>query len=128
MGDQAASLIIILHHLQIPNETPASDANLLYRFSVFSQWCKLPEDEGQTFEQKVIIAYGDEQPILQSATTFQMSGQMHRIVTNFNRIPTLKPGELTLALSIRTQGESDWPKPIASYPINITQVPKVSVH
>jgi hypothetical protein len=128
MGDQAASLIIILHHLQIPNEIPPSDVNLLYRFSVFSQWQKLSADEGKTFEQNVSIAFGNEEPILHSATVFKITGQVHRIVTNFNRIPTLRPGELTLSLSIRTQGDSEWPKPIATYPITISQVPKVPVN
>lgn len=124
MGDQSASLIMILHTLQLHGEIPPSTAPVLYRFSVFSQWFKSPSDEGKTFEQKVSLAYGRENPLLENVTAFQMAGQMHRIVANFQRMPTMKAGECELTLAIRQQGESQWSEPIASYPINILEAPK----
>ena len=124
IGDQSASLIMILHALQIHGETVPTTASLLYRFSVFSQWYKSPGDDGKTFEQKVSLAYENENPILENVTSFQLPGQVHRIVVNFQRIPTMKAGECMLTLTIRKLGESQWSPPIASYPVSILEAPK----
>jgi hypothetical protein len=106
----------------VPNPPAAS---LLYRFSVFSQWYKSADDEAKTFEQRVAMGLGNENPILENITPFQMPAQLHRITANFNKLPTFKAGEYDLTISIRTQGESQWSQPIASYPINVTEVSKL---
>lgn len=116
---------MILHTLQINGEATPSTALLLYRFSVFSQWYRSPDDEGKTFEQKVSLARGDENPILENIAAFQMTAPIHRMVANFQKIPTtLTAGEYNLTLSVRVQGESQWPQPVASYPLNILETPK----
>jgi hypothetical protein len=128
MGDQAASLIVILHALQtFSNPVPASVAiaNPLYRFSVFSQWYRSSDDDGKTFEQRVAMALGNENPVLENITPFQMSTPMHRITAGFNKLPILKAGEYDLTISIRIQGETQWSQPVGTYPLNITEVPKV---
>jgi hypothetical protein len=124
MGDQTASLIMILHALQIYGEGTPSTASLLYRFSVFSQWYRSPGDEGKTFEQKVSLARDGENPILENITAFQLVTQVHRIVSNFHKLPTFVAGEYNLTLSVRVQGESQWSEPIASYPLTIIEIPK----
>jgi hypothetical protein len=99
---------------------------LLYRFSVFSQWYRLPGDEGKAFEQRVAMACGNETPILENITAFTMPARLHRVNNNFQRFPAgLKPGEYDLTLSIRTQGELQWPQPVASYPISVTDAPRL---
>jgi len=123
-GDLSASLIMILHTLQIHSEATPSTASLLYRFSVFSQWYKSPDDEGKTFEQKVSLARGNENPILENITAFQMTAHVHRIAANFQKLPPLTAGEYNLVLTVRVQGESQWSQPIASYPLNILEMPK----
>jgi hypothetical protein len=116
-------LIIILSDLQVHSEGIPSDATPLSRFSVFCHWHKSSDDEGKTFEQKVAMGYADENPILENIVAFQMIARGHRTVTNFNKFPALKDGEYNLTLSVRLQGETEWPKPIASYPINVTLIP-----
>jgi hypothetical protein len=124
IGDQAASLILILHALQTYSEPIPTPNNPLYRFSVFSQWYRTPGDEGKTFEQRVAMACGSETPVLENITAFQMPTQMHRIATHFNKLPPFKPGEYDLKILIRTQGEPQWSQPIAIYPMSITELPK----
>jgi hypothetical protein len=121
-GDKSASLIIILQQLQIQSEIP-KDAMLIINFSVFSQWYRSSGDEGKIFEQRVALVSGNEKPILENITAFQMTEKLHRIAANFSRFPTLEAGEYDLTLSIRPQGESQWSQPVASYPITMVKVP-----
>jgi hypothetical protein len=123
-GDMSASLIIILQDLQIANP-PIVSPIVFHHFSVFSQWYKLESDEGKTFEQRIALTYGEEKPLLENIATFQMTQQWHRISANFQAFPPLKPVEYALTLSVREQGNSQWPSPIASYPINVKQAPQV---
>lgn len=124
VGDMSASLIVILQDLQITiPQVPAPVA--IRHFSVFSQWYKLEQDEGKTFEQRITLAHGDEKPVLENITSFQMGNQWHRISANFQSFPVLKAVEYALSLSVRERGSTEWPAPIASYPINIKQAPQV---
>ncbi len=43
----------------------------LYRFSVFTQWHRLLEEEGRTFEQRVAMVYENESPILEKHNCVQ---------------------------------------------------------
>jgi hypothetical protein len=125
IGDQSASLIVIINNLQFHTETIPINAIALSRFSVFSHWYRSPGDEGKAFEQKVALSYMNEDPVLENITPFQMLMQLHRLVVNFAKFPALKIGEYNLTLSIREQGESQWPQPVANYPINVTHVPQL---
>lgn len=127
IGDQSASLIMILHGLQLQGEATPAIVPILYRFSVFVQWYKSADDEGKIFEQKVSLALGDTNPVLENVTSFQMTTNLHRIVANFQKLPALTPGEYNLTLSIRMQGEAEWSQPIASYPVNIMEAPKPQI-
>ena|ERR1700676_4828666 len=120
-GDMSASLIIIMQELQVKKEIPKDATIIFQQFSVFSQWIKSPEDEGKTFEQKITMACGNEKPAVENISVFQMTAaRLHRAVVTFRSFPALKAGEYDLSLSIRVQGESRWPPPIASYPMNVT--------
>jgi len=126
MGDQSASLIVILHALQMHEGAIPPESMLLYRFSVFTQWYRSPEEEGRTFEQRVAMVFGNDPPILENIIAFKMTeSTTYRVITNFQKFPTLtKYGEYTLTLSVRVQGEAAWPIPVATYPFAITLVPK----
>jgi hypothetical protein len=128
MGDQSASLIVILHGLQMHAGAIPPESMLLSRFSVFTQWYKSPDEEGKTFEQRVAMVYENESPVLENIVAFKMTeSTTHRVITNFQKFPALtKYGEYTLTLSIRAQGESAWPIPVATYPLAITLVPKAT--
>ena len=106
-------------------KSPIVSPIVFHHFSVFSQWYKLESDEGKTFEQRIALTYGEEKPLLENIATFQMTQQWHRISANFQAFPPLKPVEYALTLSVREQGNSQWPSPIASYPINVKQAPQV---
>ena len=125
-GDMSASLIIIIQELQVKKEVPKDNTMIFHQFSVFSQWIKSPDDEGKTFEQKIAMACGNEKPVLENISVIQMTtARLHRAVVTFRSFPALKAGEYDLTLSIRVQGESQWPQPIASYPINVTVEPEL---
>jgi len=124
----SASLIIIIQELQIQKgvQQNAPAPLVLHHFSVFSQWNKLPDDEGKTFEQRIAMALGNEKPVLENISVVQMTAaRLHRTVVTFQAFPTLKAGEYDLTLSLRVQGESHWPEPIAIYPIYVKQVPEL---
>jgi hypothetical protein len=117
-GDMSASLIIILQDLKLFNVQNTAPL-VFHHFSVFSQWYKSEGDEGKIFEQKIALTYAAENPVLENITTFQMTAQWHRISTNFQKFPVLKPIEYALTLAVRGQGDSVWPPPIGNYPINV---------
>jgi hypothetical protein len=124
IGDQMASLIMILHGLTVHTEPVPIAGTTFSRFSVFTQWYKSSDDDGKTFEQKVSLALGEADPILENISSFQMTAKLHRIVANFQPLPAFKPGDYNLTLSIRTLGESQWSPPVASYPIGMVEAPK----
>jgi hypothetical protein len=125
IGDQSSSLIVIINNLQFHTQAVPTNVVQLSRFSVFSHWYRSSGDEGKTFEQRVALAYMDENPVLENVTSFQMPEQLHRIVVNFTKFPAMKIGEYALTLSIREQGEAQWSRSLASYPINVTHVPQL---
>lgn len=123
-GDASASLIIILHELQIHTGVAPQNLLQLHHFSVFSQWYKLPEDEGKTFEQRIALTLGSENPVVENVTTFKMTARMHRATVYIPRFPVLKSGEYSLTLSLREQSQAQW-QAVGVYPINVTQVPQM---
>lgn len=126
-GDNSASLIVVIQEMQFhgvlkKGEELPKDAAAVARFVIFSQWHKSVEDEGKTFEQRIVLSIQNEEPILESVAEFRMTDRLHRMMANVPMLPFIKQGEYSLKLFVREKGERDWGKALADYPITVSHV------
>lgn len=123
-GDNSASLIGLLQEMKfegtiIGREAP-KDAGVFVKFSIFSQWCMVPGDQGKTFEQRIAIMSKNEKSVIEAVSEFAMTEKFHRIIANVQGLPFAMAGEYEVMVSLREKGSVNWSEPVASYPIQIT--------
>jgi hypothetical protein len=108
---------------QVPPGQPIPEgAGVFARFSIFSQWHRLPTDANRIFEQRIVLSIGNENPVLEAVSEFQMTERLHRQVANVPVLPVMHPGEYSLSLFLREKGQQDWGKAVADYPFEVAHV------
>lgn len=125
-GDNSASLIVIIQQVQFQGPAgmpaPPPGAGVAARFSIYSQWHKLPTDGEKTFEQRIVLSFENENPVLEATAEFQMTERLHRVIANVMALPFIHPGEYSLKLFLREKGEQNWGNPVADYPFEVAHV------
>lgn len=129
-GDNSATLVTVIQQMQfqVPSGQPIPEgAGVFARFSIFSQWYKLPADTNRTFEQRIVLSIANENPILEAVTEFQMTERLHRLIASVPMLPVMHPGEYSLKLFLREKGQQDWGRPVADYPFEVTHAQQLQV-
>ena len=124
-GDNSASLIVIIQQMQFhipPGQQIPQGAGVASRFSIFSQWHRLPTDAARIFEQRIVLSIGNENPILEAVSEFQMTERLHRSIANVPVLPVMHPGEYSLKLFLREKGQQDWGMAVVDYPFEVVHV------
>ncbi|HKW64676.1 MAG TPA: hypothetical protein VJN89_19140 [Candidatus Acidoferrum sp.] len=127
-GDNSASLIVVIQQIQFqglagqPPVLPPLGAGVPGRFSLFSQWYQLPTDGNTIFEQRITLSTGNENPVLEAMTEFQMTDRVHRLIANVIGFPFMNPGEYSLKLFLRPKGQQNWGNAIADYPLEVAHI------
>jgi hypothetical protein len=123
--DNSVSLIVIIQQMQFqapPGQPIPEGAGVIARFSVFSQWHKLPADGDKIFEQRVILSIGDGNPVIESIAEFQMTERLHRMIANIPIMPVLHPNEYGFKIFLREKGQQDWGRVLMDYPFEIAHL------
>jgi hypothetical protein len=122
-NDNTISLITILEKVQI--HLPVSEdhklpenAQIPFKWFVFTSWLKQPGDDGKTFEQLIDITLPGEKSLRSSIVNFQLSEMRHRTVVQLPGMPITPKGIALIKLLLREQGQQDW-NTIADYPLLI---------
>ena len=92
------------------------------RFAIYSQWEKSPNDEGKTFEQKILLAATNGKTVLEAVTEIQVTGRFYRTIANVPVLPVVQPGEYSLKAFVREKGEREWGNTVADYPLEIVHI------
>ncbi|HEY6945217.1 MAG TPA: hypothetical protein VI431_08750 [Candidatus Acidoferrum sp.] len=126
-GDNSASLIVIIQQMQfqIPAGQPIPPgAGAFAHFAIFSQWQRLPADTDKTFEQRLLLSVGNENPVFDAIAEFQMTDRLHRVVANVPVMPVLHPGEYSLKIFVREKGQQNWGNFVGDYPLEVVHIPQ----
>ena len=96
------------------------------RWAIFALWAKDPQDEGKTFEQRVILLDPSGAPSgIEGATPFAFpeGKRFMRNTVNVLGFPFKSAGTYRVQLWMRQEGGVPAAEPIAEFPINMKQRP-----
>lgn len=122
--DNSASLITLFAGFKLAGEglkqgTDESPRTLPIRWAAFALWYRLPEDEGQTYEQKVELVSPSGKVLISQSQEFLMVKTTHRNTGNVFGFPIVGTGEYTLRLFLRKiTGGSEF-RLLAEHPLAI---------
>lgn len=100
-----------------PGQSKPTEMSVGIRWSAVAVWWKLPEDEGRSFEQSVIVMSPDGEEMGGISHSFQMKLRSGRISVNGRSFPTRGEGEHMVRLSLREAKEDAKWETITEYPI-----------
>lgn len=122
-ADNAASLIssienvgtVVPHGVEVP-----PNAMLPIRWFIAAMFRRLPEDAGKRYEQIVRIVLPDGKPRIVGNVEFEITGKIHRIVTEVEGLPVGQAGDCMLQLWLRDLSKDISPILVVEYPMGIT--------
>jgi hypothetical protein len=125
--DETISLITTFHGIKVSLEVLQPGAlpenaliPLPMSWAAVAAWLRMPDDDGKTFELRLVVKLPDKRKIQLALTTFTLAARVHRTVQNTAAFPLIGPGEYDIELSIReADSKHTWSK-VASLPIAVT--------
>ncbi len=100
-----------------PGQNKPTEMSVDVRWSAVAVWWRLPEDDGKSFEQSVVVISPDGEEMGGASHSFQMKLRSGRISVNGRSFPTKGEGEHMVRLSLRELKEdAEW-KVVTEYPI-----------
>lgn len=122
-ADNAVSLISSIETVStvVPQgvEVPPN-AMLPIRWFIAAMFRRLHEDEGKTYEQIVHLVLPDGKPRIVGTVQFEITGKIHRTVTEVEGLPVGQAGDCLLQLWLRDLSENASPVLVVEYPMSIT--------
>jgi hypothetical protein len=99
---QNISLIEILEQIEVPvPENMPKGAQAPINWEILVVWSKVPEDEGRTFEQDIMLMAPDGTMASHIKTQFAMATRMHRNIATIYGFPIAQAGEYSLDLKLK---------------------------
>lgn len=105
------------------DETIPEQALTPFRWSIFTQWLRLPGEEAKEFEQRTRVVAPTGDVVMEWTSSFTMPAPFHIVVVQPPVFPIGRVGVCELQIALReSQAHQEW-RDIADYPIQVLHVP-----
>lgn len=93
------------------------------KWHAYSMWHGEPADIDGSFEQRCTLKAPSGKLLFDVTMAFRMEKPSHRNSISFPVFPISEPGQHELSAFLRSEGHSDWGKPVAVWPLEVVHIP-----
>jgi len=123
--DNNISLISIFQDVRIPKpENIPHDAQAVIQWDVLTVWGQVPEDDGRTYEQDVMVFGPDGSMTAHTKLQFSMAARTYRNISKIYGFPVSREGEYSLTLKLKDMQDDEHFIFEATFPMFVTHETK----